>query len=319
MGMPTLAELRAAAERIAPHAVRTPVLRGRGGLDELAGAALFFKCENFQRCGAFKFRGALNVVLSLTAEALAAGVATHSSGNHAAALALAARIRGVPAHVVMPENAVATKRQAVLAYGAHVYDCAPTLAAREETLAEVVRETGARFVPPYDDWGIIAGAGTAALELLDEIPGLDLVLAPVGGGGLVAGSAIATRALNPAARMIAVEPAGADDARRSWLAQRRVPQLNPVTIADGLRTSLGERNFQVMQACVDDVVTVSEEAIVRAMRLLWQRLKVVVEPSAAVPFAALLEGCVDAAGKRVGVILSGGNVDLDALPWRRAV
>jgi threonine dehydratase len=318
MAMPTLTDLRAAAARIAPHARRTPVLGGRGGLDELAGATLFFKCENFQRCGAFKFRGALNAVLSLPTEQLTAGVATHSSGNHAAALALAARLRGIPAHVVMPENSAAVKRQAVIAYGAQVRYCAPTLAAREAALAETVRETGAYFVPPYDDWRIIAGAGTAAVELLEEIPMLDMLLTPIGGGGLAAGSAIAAKALDPSIRVIAVEPAGADDASRSWRAGRLLPQLNPATIADGLRTSLGERNFQVLQRCVDAVVTVSEEGIVQAMRLLWQRLKIVVEPSAAVPYAALLEGSIAAAGKRIGIILSGGNVDLDALPWAAA-
>jgi threonine dehydratase len=260
----------------------------------------------------------MNAVLALTADELAAGVATHSSGNHAAALALAARLRGIPARVVMPENAALAKRQAVIAYGAQVRDCAPTLAAREAALAEVVHETGAYFIPPYDDWRIIAGAGTAALELLEEIPMLDTLLTPIGGGGLTAGSAIAAKALNPSLRMIAVEPAGADDASRSWRAGRLLPQLSPATIADGLRTSLGGRNFQVLQRCVDDVVTVSEEGIVQAMRLLWQRLKVVVEPSAAVPYAALLEGRIDVTGKRVGLILSGGNVDLDALPWTAA-
>ena len=314
--LPQLPDIRAAAARIAPHVLRTPVLTGRGHLDELVGAQLFFKCENFQRVGAFKFRGAMNAVLSLTGAELKNGVATHSSGNHAAAIALAAQLMGISAIVVMPSGSSAVKVEAVRGYGAEVRFCANNQAARAAALEQVVRDSGATFIHPYDDWRVICGQGTAALELHEEIPGLNLLLVPVGGGGLLSGSAITTKALAPATRMVAAEPAGADDAFLSLQSGRIVPSIDPKTIADGLRTALGVRNFRVIQEHVDAIVTVSEAAIVEAMRLLWSRLKIVVEPSAAVPFAALLEHKVDVSGARVGIILSGGNVDLDALPWR---
>jgi threonine dehydratase len=312
--VPTLEIIRAAARRIEPFVHRTPVLRC-DSLDRLAGAELFFKCENLQKVGAFKARGAHNAVFSLDDEIAARGVATHSSGNHAQALSLAARNRGVEAHVVMPSNSAAVKVEAVRGYGASITFCEPTLEARETTLDEVVRRTGAAFVHPYDNYAIIAGQATAALELLEQVPELHVVMAPVGGGGLLSGTALATHYLSPATRVIAAEPAGADDAYRSLEAGRIIPQTNPQTIADGLRTSLGERNFPIIAEHVERIVTVGEQGIVDAMRAIWERMKSIVEPSSAVPLAALLEGGVDLAGLRVGIILSGGNVDLAELPW----
>jgi threonine dehydratase len=311
---PSLADIERAAERIRPHAHRTPVLTCRA-LSQLSGAELFFKCENFQKVGAFKFRGAANAVFSLSDAEAARGVATHSSGNHAQALALAARLRGVPAHIVMPDNSPKVKVEAVRGYGGRIVFCRPTQAERERTLAEVVRDTGAAFVHPYDDARVIAGQATAARELLAEVQGLDLLLAPVGGGGLASGTALAARYLSPATRVVAAEPAGADDARRSLEQGRIVPSENPSTVADGLRTSLGQLTFPILRALLAEVVTVSEEGLIAAMRLVWERMKILIEPSAAVPVAALLQGGLEARGLRVGVILSGGNLDLDALPW----
>ncbi len=315
-GLPTIAEVRAATERIRPYAHRTPVLTC-ASLDAMTGAALFFKCENFQRVGAFKFRGAANAVLSLSDEEASRGVATHSSGNHAAALALAARLRSIPAHVVMPRTAKAVKRAAVAGYGARIVLCEPTLAAREATLADVVAATGATVVHPYNDARVIAGQGTAALELLADVPGLDLVLAPVGGGGLLSGTAIAVAGVSPNTRVVGAEPAAADDAFRSFHEGRIVPSVDPRTVADGLLTSLGTLTFAIIRERVAEIVTVSEDAIVAAMRHTWERMKIVIEPSSAVPLGALLEGKFPAAGKRIGVIISGGNVDLADLPWGR--
>lgn len=309
-----LASIRAAHDRIHPHIHRTPVLTSTR-LDTAVGGALFFKCENFQKVGAFKARGATHAVLSLTDAQAARGVATHSSGNHAAALARAARLRGIPAYIVMPENSSPAKVRAVEGYGGRITFCAPTSAAREETCAAVIAATGAALIHPYADERVIAGQGTAALELLEDVPALDALLVPVGGGGLLAGSAVAAKSLRPPIRVIAVEPAGADDAARSFAAGRHLAVDQPHTIADGLRTSLGEPNFALMQLHVDAVVTVSEEAIVAAMRTIWETLKIVVEPSAAVPYAAVLENKFPVTGRRVGLILTGGNVDLSALPW----
>ncbi|CAN94007.1 putative serine/threonine dehydratase [Sorangium cellulosum So ce56] len=309
--LPTVEDIRGAAMRIAPHAHVTPVMTSRT-IDGIAGARVFFKCENLQRVGAFKFRGACNAVLSLSDEEARRGVATHSSGNHAAALALAARIRGVAAYIVMPENAPAVKRAAVEGYGARVVSCAPTLRSREETVARVISETGAIFVPPYNDPRIIAGQGTAALELAAQVDDLDAVIAPVGGGGLLSGTAIATGSLSRA-RTIGAEPEAADDAARSMREGRIVPSNDPVTIADGLRTSLGELTFAVLRERGVEIVTVSEEDIVKAMRVVWERMKLVIEPSAAVPVAAVLRRLVQ--GARIGVIVSGGNVDLTRLPF----
>jgi threonine dehydratase len=311
---PTLADVQAAATRIKPYVHCTPVLTCTS-LNDLVGAALFCKCENFQKVGAFKFRGACNAVFGLSEQEARHGVATHSSGNHAAAVALAARLRGVPAHIVMPDNAPAVKQAAVAGYGGSIVYCAPTLAAREATLERVVHETGAMFIHPYNDARVIAGQGTAALELLTDVADLDVVMAPVGGGGLLSGTAIVTAALPPATQVIAAEPEAADDAYRSLQAGKILPANDPRTIADGLRTSLGELTFAIMQQHVQQIVTVSEAAIVRAMRYVWERMKIVIEPSAAVPIGALLEKKIDLTGKRIGVILSGGNVSLDQLPW----
>jgi len=316
-GMVTLADIRDAAARIAGRVHRTPVLTSQA-LDAVAGCRLFFKCENLQKVGAFKMRGATNAVFGLDEASAARGVATHSSGNHAQALALAARLRGVPAHVVMPTNAPAVKRAAVRGYGATIYPCAPNLAARESTLEEVVARTGAAFIHPYNDDRIIAGQGTAALELLEDVPDLDVVMTPVGGGGLLSGSAIATRALAHAARVIAAEPAGADDAARSLAAGRIIPMENPRTVCDGLLTSLGERTFAVIRTHVEAVWTVADPPIIAAMRLIWERMKIIVEPSAAVCLAAVLEREEEVRGLRIGIVLSGGNVDLDHLPWLEA-
>lgn len=312
--MITVDDIRTAAARIAGKVHRTPVLTS-AAVDALAGCTVLFKGENLQKVGAFKMRGATNAVFSLTDGEAARGVATHSSGNHAQALALAARLRGIPAHVVMPTSAPAVKRAAVAGYGATIYDCEPTLAARESTLAEVVARTGAEFLHPYNDWRIIAGQGTAALELLSDHPDLDVVMTPVGGGGLLSGTAIAAQALVPGIRVVAAEPAGADDAARSLAAGRIVPSENPRTVCDGLLTSLGEKTFAVIRERVAAIWTVDDAAIVAAMRLTWERMKIIVEPSSAVCLAALLQHPDQVRGRRVGIVLSGGNVDLDRLPW----
>jgi threonine dehydratase len=310
-----LATIRAAHARIRPHVHHTPVLTSRS-LDAAAEATLFFKCENLQKVGAFKARGACNAVFSLDEAEARRGVVTHSSGNHGAAVAWAAARRGIPAWVVMPENSAEIKKAAVQGLGATVRFCAPTLEARDTTCAAVQAETGALLVHPYDDWRVIAGQGTAALELLEQVPDLDAVITPVGGGGLLSGTAIATRAIKPSIRVYGAEPAGADDAWRSLKSGRIVPQTDPRTIADGLRSSLGVKTFAVLSTLVDAIGTTSEEAIVRAMRLTWDKLKLIIEPSAAVPLAALLERKLPVAGLRVGIVISGGNVDLDRLPWQ---
>ena len=314
---PDFAAIEAAAARIASHAHHTPVLRSRT-LDALARAELFFKCENLQRAGAFKFRGACNAVWSLDEAEAACGVVTHSSGNHGAALALAARTRGIPAHVVVPEGAVRSKLAAIEAYGATLHRCAPTLAAREATAEAVRAETGATFVHPYTDPRVIAGQGTAALELLRETGPLDALVVPVGGGGLASGSAIAAHALVPGIAIHGAEPAGAADAFESLRSGERVTTLVPDTICDGLRGLLGAINLRLLQRHAVTVATVEDAATVAAMRLLWQRLKLVVEPSSAIVLAAVLAAPERFAGRRVGLILSGGNVDLDALPWSPA-
>ncbi len=308
-------EIEAAHARIRRHAHRTPVLRS-STFDRRCGADLYFKCEGFQKGGAFKFRGAMNAVAQLTREQLERGVTTHSSGNHAQALALAARIAGSRARIVMPETAPAVKLAAVRGYGAEVILCRPTLAAREAAAARVIEETGAVLVHPYDDRRIVAGQATAAKELIEDSPALDLILVPVGGGGLASGTALAAHHLSPATRVVGVEPAGADDAFRSLeTGELQSAVTPPCTIADGLLTSLSELTFGVLRRHLQAIVRVDDAEIVAAMRLLWERMKIVVEPSGAVPFAALLAGRVDVRGKRVGLVLSGGNVDLDRLPW----
>jgi threonine dehydratase/serine racemase len=312
----TLADVRAAAGRIVGKAHRTPVMTC-ATLDRRAGRALFFKCENFQKVGAFKFRGACNAVFALPEELAARGVATHSSGNHAQALALAARMRGIPAHVVMPENASPVKRRAVEEYGARVILCEPTLPARERTAAVVVAETGATLISPYDHPDVIAGQGTAALELLEDVPGLDALVAPVGGGGLVSGVSIVAKGWSTPVRVFAAEPRGADDAARSKAAGTLIPQTGPKTIADGLLTSLGTLTWPIVRDLVEQVVTVSEEEIVATTRLMWERAKLLIEPSSAVAVAAVLgEEFRGLRGlERVGIVLSGGNINLDHLPW----
>lgn len=293
--------IRAAHRRIEREIVRTPVLSS-AVLDEMTGASLFFKCENLQRVGAFKARGACNAVLSLSPDVAARGVVTHSSGNHGAALAWAAQRRGIPAWVVMPDNAPLVKQDAVKSFGAVIRFSAPSIAAREEACADVQRETGASLIHPYDDWRVIAGQGTATLELLEQVPDLDVVITPLGGGGLLSGTIIAAKGVRPEIVVYGAEPAGADDAFRSLQAGHIIPQTNPHTIADGLRSSLGLRSFSVLSTMVDGIGTVSEASIVRAMRLSWEKLKLLIEPSSAVPLGAMLEGKFVIAGKRVGVV-----------------
>ena len=303
-------EVRRSALRLGPWVHRTPVLGSRT-LDARCGGTILLKCENFQRVGAFKFRGAMNALLQLGEEDRAAGVVTHSSGNHAQALALAGQLLGIPVCVVMPRTAPAIKRAATEGYGARVVPCEPTLAARESTVAEEVARHGLTLVHPYDDWRVIAGQGTAALELLEQAGSLDVILTPVGGGGLLAGTALAVRGTSPRTRVIGVEPERADDARRSLESGSILPSNDPRTIADGLRTSLGTRPFSVIREHVESIVTATESEIVDALRFVWERFKIVIEPSSAVPVAPLLNGRLDVAGLRVGVILSGGNVDLE--------
>jgi threonine dehydratase len=309
-----LATIRAAHERIRPHISRTPVLTN-ARLNAACGGKLFFKCENLQKVGAFKARGATNAVFSLADVEALRGVATHSSGNHAAALARAAKLRGIPAHIVMPSNSAKTKIRAVEGYGGRIVFCEPTQAAREEACNRILEETLATLVHPFEDERVMAGQGTAVIELMEDVRDLDLVLCPVGGGGLLCGTAIAGKALRLQLQVIATEPAGADDATRSFRAGHRIPLTKVETIADGLRTTIGEPNFAIVQRSVDNIVTVSEAAIIAAMRLIWEAVKIVIEPSAAVPYAAILENKVAVANRRVGIILTGGNVDLDTLPW----
>ncbi len=306
--LPGFADLLAAAARIAPHAQVTPVLRSHS-LDEMSGAQLFFKCEHLQRGGAFKFRGACNAVWSLTDAEAARGVVTHSSGNHGAALALAARTRGIAAHVVVPRGAVAAKLAAIRAYGATLHECAPTMAAREAMAAQLQADTGARLVHPFTDPLVIAGQGTATLELLSQAGELDFVLTPVGGGGLVGGSAIAVAARAANARVIGAEPTGASDAHDSLARGARVTEHPVDTVCDGLRGTLGEINFALLRTHAVEVLTVDDADTLAAMRLLWQRSKQLVEPSSAIVLAALLQHRERFAGRRVGLVLSGGNLD----------
>ncbi len=353
-------DILAARDRLASYAHRTPVMTCRT-VDELAGRRVFFKCENFQRVGAFKFRGAGNAVMKLPPEIAARGVVTHSSGNHAQALALAARLRGIAAHIVMPRTAPAVKKRAVAGYGAMIYECEPTLAARESAAAEVIARTGATLIHPYDHPDVIAGQGTCVLELMEQasalqgiegpshqgiknmsrdregasfpsppapLPGgegrgLDAIIAPVGGGGLMSGTCLAVRGCQSSTttrqpiRLFGAEPAGADDAARSLAAGRLIPQTGPRTIADGLLTSLSERTFGIISTHLERIFTVTDDEIIRAMRLVWERMKIIIEPSSAAPVAAILSEAFRSLDgiDSIGVILSGGNVDLDHLPW----
>ena len=320
-----LATIRAAHERIRPYIKRTPVLTS-SRLDVAFGAQLFFKCENFQKIGAFKARGATNAVFVLDDATARRGVATHSSGNHGTALARAAKLRGIPAHIVMPSNSAKVKVRAVESYGAHIVFCEPTEAAREAACTDVIAKTGARLIHSFENEDVMAGQGTAAVELIEEVD-VDLLICPVGGGGLLCGTAVAAKSMRSQIKVIAVEPANADDAAQSFHAGRRIVTEKKFTIADGLRTNVGAPNFPIIQRYADDIVTVSEEAIISAMRTIWETMKIIIEPSAAVPYAAIMErqpsqgyrsaGKIDIAGKRVGIIITGGNVDLDALPWMR--
>src|SRR5882724_10382380 len=324
-----LDRIRAAHERIRPHIHRTLVLTS-SRLDEASGASLFFKCENFQKIGAFKARGATNAVFALDDAIARRGVATHSSGNHGAAVARAAKLRGVPAQIVMPSNSAKVKVRAVESYGAQIVFCEPTEAAREASCAEVIKKTGAIMIHSFENEDVMAGQGTAAVELLEDISDLDLVICPVGGGGLLSGTAIAAKSMRPKIKVIAVEPENVDDAAQSFHAGRLIHTEKKFTIADGLRTNVGEPNFPIIQRHVDDIVTVSEDAIITGMRTIWETMKIIIEPSAAVPYAAIMErqpsiatatygsaNKLDITGKRVGIILTGGNVDLDAFPWNR--
>ncbi len=316
MPVPAFDDVLAAAARIAPHVHRTPVMTS-AHFDALTGAALFFKCENLQKVGAFKARGACNAVFGLDDATAARGVATHSSGNHAAALAYAAARRGIAATVVIPRNAPAAKLAAVRAYGGEIIECEPTLAAREATLAEFVAASGAEVVHPYNDARVIAGQATSALELLDELPDLDAIVAPIGGGGLISGTCVSVAGRAPGARVVGAEPAGADDAFRSREAGRMLPSENPQTVADGLRSSLGELTWHFVARDVDRILLAGDDEILDAMYLTWQRMKIIVEPSSAVALAVLLKHREQFAGQRVGVILSGGNVDLKNCPGCR--
>ena len=312
---PTAADLNDAHRRIEPYAHRTPLLTS-SDFDDRCGARVFFKCENLQKIGAFKFRGACNAVFSLDEKELERGVVAHSSGNHAQALALAARLRGARATIVMPENSAAVKIAAVEDYGAEVILCPPGTEARESTTSLVLAETGATLVHPFDDPRIIAGQATAAKEVFEEVSDLDLILAPIGGGGLLSGTALAASTFSPGTAVVGAEPKAADDAARSLASGAIQPAIDPPrTVADGLRTCLSELTFAMIRSGVRRIVTVDEEAIIEAMRTVWMRMKILIEPSAAVPVAALLGDDLDVADQRVAVILSGGNVDLDALPW----
>ncbi|GAB2572008.1 pyridoxal-phosphate dependent enzyme [Dyella jejuensis] len=312
--LPGLEQIRDAAARIAPHATITPVLRS-AALEDLLGAELHFKCENLQRGGAFKFRGACNAVWSLADDEARHGVVTHSSGNHGNALAMAAATRGIPAHVVVPEGAVRAKVEAIERAGAIMHRCAPTIAAREAKAAQVQQATGAILVHPYADTRVIAGQGTAMLELLQQSAGLDTIIAPVGGGGLLSGCAIAAHGMNPALAVLGAEPAGADDAAQSLARGARIESFVPDTVCDGLRTLIGEPNLEVLREHRVEVITVSDEETIAAMKLLWQNLKLVVEVSSATVLAALLKQRDRFAGCRIGLVLTGGNVDIDRLPW----
>jgi threonine dehydratase len=312
--IPDLNSIREAAKRIKPFIHKTPVLTCKTFNDMFEGE-IYFKCENFQKIGAFKIRGATNAVFSLSEEEIKKGVATHSSGNHAQALALAAKNRGIAAHVVMPENSKKVKIEAVKNYGANIIFCKATLKDREKALNKVITDTGAIFIHPYNNMKVIEGQSTAALEFLEEVEKLDIIMAPVGGGGLLSGTALSTVYLSPSTIVTGTEPDLADDSFRSFRDSVIYPPNPPLSVADGLLTSLGENTFHIIKKYVHNIVTVSEESIISSMKLLWERMKIIVEPSSSVPFAALMEKKVDIKGKKVGIILSGGNVDLNHLPW----
>jgi threonine dehydratase len=316
LSLPTFADVVAAADRIGPHVVHTPVMRS-DSFDALVNRRVFLKCENLQRGGAFKYRGALNAILPLAEEGRVRAVATHSSGNHGTAVSLAAKACGLYAYVIVPAGSAKPKVEAIRQAGGRITVCEPTFAAREAALAELIERTAAHLVHPFDDSRVIAGQGTAALEFLCDEPELDVVSTPIGGGGLIGGTALAVRAVARQCKVVGAEPAGADDAYRSFQSRTRQGVTAPQTLADGLRASIGVRNFELLQHCVDDVVTVGEKEIVQAMRRVLQDFKVLIEPSSAVPVAAVLAGKVGKPGQRVGIVISGGNVDLDLCPFLR--
>ncbi len=318
IGVPTITDIEEAYERINGQVKRTPVLSSES-INRILGAQIFFKCENFQKVGAFKFRGASNAVLSLSEQEASKGVATHSSGNHAAALALAAALRGIPAHVVMPNNSPLIKRRAVEGYGARITYCNPTQQDREETLAKVQMRTGSAFVHPYDNTRVICGQGTAAMELLQEVNNLNTVIVPIGGGGLMSGTTIYVKGASSAIKVFGAEPRNADDAFRSLRDNTLHPSVNPATIADGLLTSLSPLTFKIVAGLSNGILTVSENDIVDAMRMIWERMKIIVEPSAAVPLAAVMANPDKFKDQRIGIILTGGNVDLDKLPFGKSL
>ncbi len=314
MLLPTITDIREAHSRIKPYIHWTPVLSSQL-LNELFNCSLFFKCENFQKVGAFKFRGATNAVLSLTPEEKRRGVVTHSSGNHAAALALAARMNGVKANIVMPENAPVVKKKAVAGYGAEITFCKPTLQAREETTRMIMEKTGATLVHPYDNFNVICGQGTASLELLDEKSDLDFVIAPVGGGGLMSGTSTSVKGINKSIRVIGAEPLNANDAFISFTSGTLTPSVNPHTIADGLLTSLSELTYSIIKNNVDEIYTAKEESIIECMLLIWERMKIIIEPSSATVLAIVRENPEVFRNKKIGLIISGGNVDFRKLPF----
>lgn len=312
--LPVYNDITSAYKKISGHVHRTPVLTSVS-INEILNCQIYFKCENFQKIGAFKYRGATNAILCLNDDELQKGVATHSSGNHAQALALAAKIKGTKAYIVMPENSKKVKIEAVKGYGAEIIFCEKTLQSREDTLEKVVKKTGAYFIHSYNNFNIICGQGTSALELLEDQNNLDIVMTPVGGGGLLSGTSVAVKGTNSKIKVFGAEPAGADDACRSFKSGNLIPSVNPKTIADGLLTSLGDITFAVIKQNVDDIITVSEEGIINAMKLIWQRMKIIVEPSSAVPLAVIMENNSLFSGQKIGIIISGGNVDLEHLPF----
>ena len=312
---PTKKEIIETHEKIKGYIHHTPVLTSKT-LNKMLKCELFFKCENFQKTGSFKLRGAVNAISSLSDEELKNGVATHSSGNHAAAVALSAKVRNAKAYIVMPRTAPEIKKKAVAGYGAEIIFCEPTLKAREVSLKNITDKTGAVFIPSYNNYSIIAGQATAAKELIESTNKLDYILSPIGGGGLSSGTALSANYFSPDTKVIACEPTGADDAFRSIKTGKIIPMINPVTIADGLLTSLGDKTFPIIQQYVEKIVTVDDESIIKSMRLIWERMKIIIEPSSAVVLAAAFNRNELFTGKRVGLILSGGNVDLDNLPWQ---
>ncbi len=314
MEIPTIEDILKAHELIKPFIHLTPLLSSKT-INKMLGAEIYFKCENLQKVGAFKFRGACNSVFSLTREQAKNGVATHSSGNHAQALALAAQMRGIPAFIVVPNNAPNVKKKAIEGYGAQVTYCEPTLKAREATLNAVVERTGAIFIHPYDNPKVIAGQGTAALEAFQQTEHIDIIMAPVGGGGLLSGTSIASKAISPQTLVYAGEPKNADDAHRSFYSGEFVESNNPKTLADGLLTSLSPRTYQIIKQNVDAIFTAHEETIVKAMQMIWERMKIIVEPSSAVPLAAIMENLEVFKGKKIVIVVSGGNVELSNLPF----